>query len=228
MVSKTPNLTNDKLRARSEGDKNIRRDQLIKAAFDLWNTTSFSSFTMSDVAARAGLAKGTTYLYFKTKEELLLALLTRELGDWFDDLGAQLETKTRWSPRKLARVVAESLRERTTLRGLMGIQASILEHNITPDAALEFKQFLFARAADASTSLEARLPFLEPGQGLFVLQTLNALVIGLDQLGNPSAVVRKVLEHPDLGVLSVDFETHLRQALEAVLNGLKHRKGESP
>ena len=227
MVSKSQNLTTDKLRARSNDDKSIRRDQLIRAAFDLWYTTSFSSFTMSDVATRAGLAKGTTYLYFKTKEELLLALLMRELGNWFDDLRARLEVKERWSPKKLARVITESMRERTTLRSLMTIQASILEHNIGPDAALEFKQFLFARAAVASASLEDRLPFLEPGQGLFVLQSLNALVIGLDQLGNPSEVVQKVLEQPDLSLLRVDFETHLRQALEALLNGLKHHKGES-
>ena len=35
---------------------------------------SYAGFSMADVAARAGVAKGTLYLYFKTKEELLLAL----------------------------------------------------------------------------------------------------------------------------------------------------------
>ena len=181
---------------------------------------------MSDVAARAGLAKGTTYLYFKTKEELLLALLTRELSAWFDDLETRLEARARWNPRKVAREIVESLRNRTTLRGLMGIQASILEHNIGPEVALEFKHFLLDRAATASAGLEGRLPFLKPGEGLFALQTLNALVIGLDQLSNPSQVVKTVLEDPQLKPLGVDFETHLVQALEAVLNGLKTRKGE--
>jgi AcrR family transcriptional regulator len=181
---------------------------------------------MSDVANRAGLAKGTTYLYFKTKEELLLALLTRELENWFGTLGAALEARARWSPKKLARAIAESLRERITLRRLMTIQASILEHNITPDAALEFKQFLLGRATTASAILESRLPFLEPGEGVFVLKTLNALVIGLDQLSDPSAVAQKVLEQPEMHVLKVEFETHLRRALESILTGLKHERME--
>ncbi len=227
MVSKNQVLTKTKLRARSDDDKNARRDQLLQAALELWDTSRFSSFTMSDVASRAGLAKGTTYLYFKTKEELLLALLTRELEQWFNDLNAALETRERWSPKKLARVIAESLRERVTLRRLMVIQASVLEHNIAPDTALEFKQFLLKHATATSAALESRLAFLEPGQGVFVLKTLNALVIGLDQLSNPSAVAQKVLEQPGMNALKVDFETYLRQALEAVLNGMKHRKGES-
>jgi AcrR family transcriptional regulator len=227
VVSKTQKTALIKLRARSDDDKNARRDQLLRAALELWDTSRFSSFTMSDVATRAGLAKGTTYLYFKTKEELLLALLTRELEDWFNDLNAALEAKDRWSPKKLSRLVAESLRERITLRRLMVIQASILEHNITPETALEFKQFLLERATVTSTSLETRLSFLEPFDGVFVLKTLNALVIGLDQLSDPSAVAQKVLEQPGMNALKVDFETHLRQTLEAVLNGMKHRKGES-
>jgi AcrR family transcriptional regulator len=227
VVSKNRVSAPTKLRARSDDDKNARRDQLLQAALELWDTSRFSSFTMSDVANRAGLAKGTTYLYFKTKEELLLALLTRELEQWFNELNAALETRERWSPRKLARVIAESLRERTTLRRLMTIQASILEHNITLDTAIEFKRFLLARAATTSAALEARLPFLEPGDGVFVLKTLNALVIGLDQLSDPSEVAQTVLEQPEMNVLKVEFETHLRQALEAVLNGMKHRKGES-
>lgn len=227
MVSKLQSPPNPKQRARSDDDKSARRDQLLQAALELWNASTFSSFTMSDVAARSGLAKGTTYLYFKTKEELLLALLARELEDWFDALGAQLELRERWSPKKLARIIAESLRERKTLRGLMTIQASILEHNVTIDAAQGFKHFLLVRAIAASAALESRMPFLEPGEGVFVLQTLNALVIGFDQLGNPSTVVNKVLEQPEMKILSVDFEAHLRQALEAVLNGLKHRKGEA-
>ncbi len=182
---------------------------------------------MSDVANRAGLAKGTTYLYFKTKEELLLALLLRELEAWFNHLDTALQARERWSPKKLARLIAESLRERVTLRRLMVIQASILEHNITPEVALEFKQFLLKHATTTSAALESRLSFLEPFDGVFVLKTLNALVIGLDQLSDPSAVAQKVLEQPGMNVLKVDFETHLRQALEAVLNGMKHRKGES-
>ncbi len=226
MVNKTQVLTKTKLRARSDDDKNARRDQLLQAALELWGTSRFSSFTMSDVATRAGLAKGTTYLYFKTKEELLLALLTRELEAWFDHLGTALKARERWSPKRLARLIAESLQERVTLRRLMVIQASILEHNITPDAALEFKQFLLERSTITSTTLESRLPFLEPGQGVFVLKTLNALVIGLDQLSDPSAVMQTVLEKPEMNALKVDFEAHLRQALEAVLNGIKHRKGE--
>jgi AcrR family transcriptional regulator len=213
-----------KLRARTSDDKNARREQLLSAALELWNETTFSSFTMLDVAARAGLAKGTTYLYFKTKEELLLALLTQELEDWFHALNNTLQPGTDWNAKRAARTISASFQERLVLTQLITIQASILEHNISSDRALEFKQFLLQHAAQTSALLEQRLSFLRPGEGIWVLQTLNALVIGLGQLSDPSAVVHDVLERPELQALQVHFDTHLRNALEAVLTGMESKQ----
>ena len=213
-----------KLRARTDDDKNARREQLLSAALELWNETTFSSFTMLDVAARAGLAKGTTYLYFKTKEELLLALLTRELEDWFDALDDSLERGRNWDAKRAASTISASFQERLALTQLITIQASILEHNISPDKALEFKQFLLQHAAQTSALLEQRLSFLRPGEGVWVLQTLNALVIGLGQLSDPSAVVHDVLERSELQALRVEFDPHLRNALEALLIGLESKQ----
>ena len=213
-----------KLRARTNDDKNARREQLLAAALELWNETTFGSFTMLDVAARAGVAKGTTYLYFKTKEELLLALLTRELEDWFHTLDDSLGRGGNWDAKRAADTISASFQKRLVLTQLITIQASILEHNISPDRALEFKHFLLQHAAQTSALLEQCLSFLKRGEGVWLLQTLNGLVIGLGQLSDPSAVVHDVLERPELQALRVDFLSHLRTALEALLMGLEAKR----
>ena len=41
---------------------------------------------MEEVAKTCGLAKGTLYLYFTTKEELFLGVCMIDLGDWLDEL----------------------------------------------------------------------------------------------------------------------------------------------
>jgi AcrR family transcriptional regulator len=74
-----------KQRARTDQAKVVRREQLLEVVAQLWTEKNFASITMFEVAKRANLAKGTTYLYFQTKEELLLALLKRELENWFLD-----------------------------------------------------------------------------------------------------------------------------------------------
>ena len=63
-------------RRRAIGDKQKqrRRQAMIDVAWQLFQQSSYQAITMAEVAERAGIAKGTVYLYFKTKEELFLAV----------------------------------------------------------------------------------------------------------------------------------------------------------
>jgi AcrR family transcriptional regulator len=51
-----------------------RRAEILDAALQLFSSKGFHDTTMEEVANAAGVAKGTIYLYFQSKEHLLLAL----------------------------------------------------------------------------------------------------------------------------------------------------------
>jgi len=55
----------------------VRREQLLDAAAAVMVEKGFASMTVADVAERAGVAKGTVYLYFDTKEDLVTGLQAR-------------------------------------------------------------------------------------------------------------------------------------------------------
>ena len=213
-----------KQRARSDQDKVARREQLLTVAAQLWQEKNFSSITMNEVAARANLAKGTTYLYFQTKEELLLALLERELQSWFLELLTKLNATPDFTPKEFAKLVVKSLETRQTFIRLLCIQASILEHNIGFDRALEFKYFLLEHANNGASLLESKLEFLKRGEGVVLLQRINALIIGFYDLANPSEVVQTVLEKPELKPLRLDFFKQLQTTLETLLIGLETQR----
>lgn len=204
-----------KIRARSDADKHARKTQLLKAAATLHDERGLN-WTMLEVAVQAGLAKGTTYLYFATKEELLLELLTIELADWFAALLAWLDAPSGDS----ASSIASSIASRPRLVALMSVQASILEHNLSASAALEFKAFLLEQSTRVIPRLEALLPNVN---GLELLQWLNALVIGLAQLSRPAAAMKPILERPEFQALKVDFESALTRSLSALFRGLKEQ-----
>jgi AcrR family transcriptional regulator len=99
---------------RWERRKDARPQELLAAALDLFVERGFASTRLEDVARRAGVSKGTLYLYFTNKEELFKAvvrdsivpvigaaedniagfeghsadLLRSVLGDWWQRLGA--------------------------------------------------------------------------------------------------------------------------------------------
>jgi AcrR family transcriptional regulator len=213
-----------KQRARSDQDKVARREQLLAVAAELWAEKNFASITMFEVATRAQLAKGTTYLYFQTKEELLLALLERELQAWFLELGTKLSTKKSFTPKEFAQLMTKSLAQRQALMRLICIQSSILEHNIGLERALEFKHFLLAQALSAAELIESRLEFLKRGEGIVLLQRINAFIIGFYDLSNPSQIIQTVLEKPTMKPFRLDFSKQFQTTLETLLIGLETQR----
>ena len=55
-----------------------RADRILDAAAELILRWGYRKTTIDDIAKQAGVAKGTIYLHWKTREDLFLALLIRE------------------------------------------------------------------------------------------------------------------------------------------------------
>ena len=61
--------------------KKARPQELLDAALQLFVERGFASARMEEVAARAGVSKGTLYLYYPSKEELLKAVIRERLSN---------------------------------------------------------------------------------------------------------------------------------------------------
>lgn len=64
--------------------KEARPDELLAAALDLFVEKGFAATRMDDVAARAGVTKGTLYLYFDSKVDLLKAVAEKSMKPGLD------------------------------------------------------------------------------------------------------------------------------------------------
>jgi AcrR family transcriptional regulator len=207
-------------RARSDRDKQVRRDGILAAALGVWGRSSFDGFTMSGVARRARLAKGTLYLYFPTKEALLLELLEHRLDRWLSELASRFEAEG--APRDAdgaARLIASTLLADEELVRLLMILGAILEHNVPEQRIRDFKTWLHRRVLETGAVLDRCLPFLEAWTGVRLLLHLQALVSGLGQLARPAPAVARVLAAPGFEAFRLDFEAELRLALAALMHG---------
>jgi AcrR family transcriptional regulator len=57
--------------------ENLRKEQILEAAVKVFAEKGFRAAKMQEVANAAGIANGTVYNYFRSKDEVLLALLER-------------------------------------------------------------------------------------------------------------------------------------------------------
>lgn len=179
---------------------------------------------MAEIARHVGLAKGTLFLYFPTKEALGLALAEQLLHRWFDVLDDGLDALERLStPEDVGELVLAALKRVPDLVPLLAIMGSVLEHNVSLDQVRRFKAGLLDRMARSGARLEAVLPWLAPGAGAGVLLLLHALVVGLYQLAAPAPLAREALASPPLSALQIDFERELAEAFVLHLYGLRGR-----
>ena len=172
-------------RARREAEKAERREAMLAAAGVLLRTTGFEGFSMSALARQAGIAKGTLYLYFETREEVLLALYVETLAAWSRALLAGLRRGTS-DEAFVALFRATSLADPNflTLRARL---ESVIEHNVSLERLVEAKREMRELLGELAPQVERALG-LGAGSGARLLVSLGALLLGAEQSSTGPAV----------------------------------------
>jgi AcrR family transcriptional regulator len=76
---------------RWERRKESRPAELLAAALDLFVERGYAATRLDDIASRAGVSKGTLYLYFANKEELFKALVRENIVSLLEAFREQVE-----------------------------------------------------------------------------------------------------------------------------------------
>jgi len=95
----------------------VRREQIIAAGLTCFARSGYHTTTMADVAAQAGVSKGTPYLYFASKEALFLALHEQwDCGamERVEAVIAALPDADRRSPRQVLHAIAAAIAAHVT------------------------------------------------------------------------------------------------------------------
>ena len=77
-----------------ERRKQARPGELLEAALDLFVEKGYAATRVEEVAARAGVSKGTLFLYFPSKEDLFKAVVRHNIVGRFVQWGEQLQQYT--------------------------------------------------------------------------------------------------------------------------------------
>jgi AcrR family transcriptional regulator len=77
----------------------IRKNQILDAATNVFVRLGFQHARMDDIAEESGLSKGTLYWYFKSKEDLINAILRRLFTGELENLESLLEAEGTASER---------------------------------------------------------------------------------------------------------------------------------
>ncbi len=81
-----------------------KRDLILDAALELMETYGFKKTTVDEIAERAGVAKGTVYLYFKNKRDIFLNLVYGKISATFEGIRERMKEQPD-APGKLTSLI---------------------------------------------------------------------------------------------------------------------------
>ena len=165
-------------RARSLEQKALRRRAVLQAAETYLLEVGYEAFSMSKLAKKIGLAKGTLYLYFQTREELFLTLYDQSLIRWsqvfIDELSDSMTSKA-YSQKLLSTASADG-----TFLPLIIRLEHMIEHNVAIPRLISSKQ-VFILQVEALAKVTAISLRLSEAQAIEVVKTMGVLLIGATQ-----------------------------------------------
>ncbi len=217
-------------RARSEQQREVRRRAILDAATAMLAEMPAAEITLNELSRRVGLAKSNVLRYFESREAVLLELLDSMWQDWLADLETELsaavDADASLAARgdQLAAALAASLASRPALCDLIGAQAAVLERNVSPRVAAEYK-----RATLANVTALGRLALgcvAELGEHDSVRLAGAAMMVtgALWPHAQPSAAMLAAYQADQaLAAMRLDFTATMREVLEVLISGLLAR-----
>jgi len=133
---------------------------------------------MASLAKSVGLAKGTLYLYFRTREEVMLALCVAHLDDWATTLDGHLRPGL--SDTDVCTLLLCTAVARATFLALLMRLNVIIEHNVSIDALVAAKRAMRNRFGLLAATI-ARALDLRADEAMDALFALAPLLIGAAQ-----------------------------------------------
>jgi len=163
-------------RARSNEQKLFRRQQIMTAATGLLHDVGYDGFSMALLAERAGVAKGTLYLYFKTREEVFLALYDASLVRWSHVFIGHLDQTI--SDLHYAETLYDTAFADGTFVPLQARLEKVIEHNVSIDQLVLSKRNFLSTIDHLSNATASALD-LSNEQATEVIKTMGVLLVGV-------------------------------------------------
>ncbi len=223
-VSKIITARTDDVHVKRERRKEARPGELLEAALDLFVEKGFAATRAEEVAARAGVSKGTLFLYFPSKEELFKAVVRENISGRLQEWSEEFQN-FQGSSADMVRYCMKVWWERVGATKASGITKLIMsEARNFPDIAAFYQQ----EVIKPSQNLIRRILKRGVDRGEFRVLDLDYALFSIT-----APMMFLIMMKHSLGACvpqdyPLDPERYIASQVETLLHGLCVRSPEKP
>ena len=203
---------------KADENKKLKLEKLLNTSFELFTSQGLAKTTISDIVEKAGVAKGTFYLYFKDKYDIRNRLIAHKSSQLFMQAYESMEAKgITGFENRLIYMMDHVLDELAANKGLLAfiykdLSWAVFKKALTTPMATDDVDFgkVYRKMID-----EAELNFSDPEMMLFLIIEL------VGSTGYSSIMYNDPVPLKDL-------KPHLEQTVHSIIAQFTVSKGNTP
>lgn len=197
-----------------------RKDEIVNACAELYDKMPYKEITPGKISELTSFTRTSIYNYFKTREEIFLALLQREYEEWTRALTALAESKSALDADGFAREIALSLSCRGRMFKLLSVNIYEIEAESREENLVLFKRAYGAAIAALRACLRRFFPALEKKDEEVFVYAFLPFLFGVYPYAHATQKQISAMQKAGVEVPSLSEFSLVSDFLKALLEGL--------
>lgn len=197
-----------------------RKDEIVNACAELYDKMPYKEITPGKISELTSFTRTSIYNYFKTREEIFLALLQREYEEWTRALTALAESKSALDADGFAREIARSLSCRGRMFKLLSVNIYEIEAESREENLVLFKRAYGAAIEALRACLRRFFPALEKTDEEVFIYAFLPFLFGVYPYAHATQKQISAMQKAGVEVPSLSEFSLVSDFLKALLDGL--------
>lgn len=197
-----------------------RKEEIISACEKLYQKLDFKDINIKLIGEQISVGRTSIYNYFRTKEEIFLALVEREYLKWNEDLSNILNQNKEISKEDFIDKITNSLIKRKTLLKLISMNMFEMEANSRVESITNFK-LVFKESIFLLEECLCKFFNIKEDEAEDITFTFLPFLVGIYPY---TSVTNKMKEAINKANFEYKFYTNkelIKMGLEKILGGIK-------
>lgn len=206
----------------SEQEKKSKENYIMEQALKMFETMEFSEITMSALAKKCKIAKGTLFLYFPTKETLFAKILYKEYFEWGVLELAAIRNHVTFTKESYKEFILEQTRglinDHMRMIGLISMKRSIISMNVAPEILADEIEGLNKTIHLLARVTEKKMDFLTEEDIYNIYMARHVIAIGAYELAISPNNIKRLEKIGKKDLAFVKMEDVMMKMTEEYLN----------
>lgn len=120
-------------RARSKENKEKRFSDILDVSAELYDKLRYPGLTFEEISKKLNITRPAIYKYFKTKDEILVEILFRDLDDLCNDLTGSFDVSSEYTKEEIATLWTDVMMKNKRIMDVMSLHSSSIEKTISAE-----------------------------------------------------------------------------------------------